>query len=206
MVPTTITALDTVPMISLEDCRKHLRITPDQGSPAYHEDDDLVLGFLAAAREYVEGYTGLALTPRTVELLLDKFPVSEILLPLAPLVSVTSVKYLDGDNVEQTVLSTDYTIDKSQRPGWLYVASGIASWPSALSVVNAVSIRYVVGFSLYSDGVQTHPLPKTLRVSVLLVLGHLYENREQSTEASLQEIPLGVQALCDLWKIRKGMA
>jgi uncharacterized phiE125 gp8 family phage protein len=204
MVPTIITALDTVSMISIEDCRKHLRLTDDGNSPPAHYDDDLVLGLLSAAREFVEGYTGLALTPRTLEIQLDKFPLNEIMLPVAPLVSLVSVKYLDEDNIQQTVLNTDCVLDTFQRPGWLLPAVGI-TWPSALDVVNAVAIRYNVGFSLRTDA-QTLPLPKTLRVSVLLLLGHLYENREQSTEASLQEIPLGIQSLCDLYKIRKGLA
>lgn len=204
MVPNIVTALDTSPMISIEDCRKHLRVTAD-GSPAFHEDDDLILGLLSAAREFVEGYTGLALTPRTLEIYLDKFPLDEIALPVAPLVSMTSVKYLDENNVLQTVAGTEYAIDNFQRPGWLLPAMG-ASWPSTLEVVNAVVIRYAVGYSHRLDNPQSLPLPKVLRVAALLLLGHLYENREQSTEASLREIPLGIQSLCDMVKIRKGMA
>lgn len=205
MVPILISVLDTVSMVSIEDCRKHLRVTDDGGSPALHEDDDLILALLSAAREYVEGYTGLALTPRTLEIQLDKFPLNEILLPIAPLVSLISVKYLDGGNVQQTVANVDCVLDTFQRPGWLLPAVAL-TWPGTLDVVNAVSIQYTVGYSHRTDVVQTRPLPKTLRVAALLVLGHLYENREQTTEANLKELPLGVNALCDLYKTRKGMA
>jgi uncharacterized phiE125 gp8 family phage protein len=205
MQPPTVTSeLDASPMVSLELCRKHLRVTPDAGSPPEHEDDTLILMYLSVAREFVEGYTGLALTERTVECRIDKFPWAEILLPGAPLISVESVKYQDEGNIQQTVPNTDYVLDLIQQPGWLLPAVGKA-WPGTLQVFQAVVISYTIGYSLYSD-TQAHPLPRTLRHAVLLMLGHLYENREQSTEVSLQEIPLGIQALCDLWKIRKGMA
>ena len=205
MNPKTITALDAVPIISLDDCRAHLRVTPDDDSPPYHPDDDLILGLLAAAREWVEGYTGLALTPRTLELALDSFPVSEILLPVPPTVSVTSVKYTDAAGDEQTIANTDYVLDDYQTPGWLIPAYGL-TWPTALAVVNSITIRYVVGYSHRLDAVQGYPLPKMLRQALLLLLGALYENREDSAPVLLHEVPFGVKSLCDWSKVRKGMA
>ena len=204
MNPKTVTELDVVPMVSLEDCRKHLRITDDEGSPPYHPDDELVLSLLGAAREWVEGYTGLALIPRTLVLAIDAFPAQEILLPQAPVTGVVSVIYIDGDEVQQEVPSTDYMLDEYQRPGWLLPAYG-KTWPVALDVVNAVLIRYTVGYSLWS-GTQTLPLPKVLRSATLLLLGALYENREDSAPVQMQEVPFGVKSLCDWVRIRKGMA
>jgi uncharacterized phiE125 gp8 family phage protein len=205
MNPKTITALDAAPMISIEDCRKHLRLDDDGDSPPAHPDDDLVLAYLAAAREWVEGYTGLALTRRTLELALDKFPAYEIHLPVPPVVSVVSVRYTDEAAIEQTVSSSDYTLDDYQRPGWIVPAYGV-EWPTAKLVVNAVLVRYTVGYSLYSDSPQTHPLPKVLRQAVLLLLTDLYENRENSSMLTLREVPIGVKSLCDWARVRKGLA
>jgi len=208
MNPKIITALDTVPIISLEDCRAHLRVTPDDGSPPSHPDDDLILALLGAARDWVEGYTGLALTTRTLELALDSFPdgAEGISMPWPPLLSLTSVAYVDGEGDTQTMdVVTECVLDDYQRPGWVLPAYG-SDWPETMDVVNAVTVRYVAGHSLWSDAVQAMPLPKAMRAALLLILGSLYENREDASEVRLDEIPLGAKSLCDWYKVRMGMA
>ena len=207
MNPKLITELDTVPIVSLETCWAHLRITPEDDSPPHHPDDELILAYLAAAREWVEGYTGVALTPRKLELALDTFPAGEIFLPTPPTVSVESVKYTDGDGVVQTVDPLNYVLDGYQRPGWLLPATGF-SWPATKDTVNAVLIRYFVGYALWDESLPLsyYPLPKMLRSALLLLLGDLYENRENSSNQSQQEVPLGVKSLCDWVRVRKGMA
>lgn len=204
MNPKTITALDVVPVIPLEQCWAHLRITPD-GSPPSHPDDALILGLLSAAREWIEGYTGIALTPRTLELAIDGFPYDEIQLPMPPLVGIVSVRYVADDGLEYEIPSTDHVIDDYSRPGWLFPASGIG-WPTAAAVINAVTIRYTAGFNLWSDEVQTRPLPTSLKTALLLLLGALYENREDASEVRLSEVPIGVRSMCEWQRVRKGMA
>lgn len=204
MKPKLITTLDTSPMISLADCRLHLRISPIDESPDAHPDDDLVLAMLAAAREWVEGYTGLALTPRTLDLMLDTFPENEISLVVAPTVSVENVTYYsDGSPV--VIDAANYVLDNYQQPGWLLPASGY-TWPTPDDVVNAVTIRYAVGYSAWDDSPQSLPLPKALRAAVLLILGSLYENRENTSSVRVEEVPFGATALCDMWRVRKGFA
>ena len=204
MKPKLLTELDASPMISLADCRAHLRITGDDDSPTLYPDDDLVLAMLGAAREWVEGYTGLALTPRTLELALDVFPASEIALFVAPVVAIESVKYyIDG--VQQTISSSNYVLDDYQQPGWLLPASGY-TWPACDDVVNAVKIRYTAGYSAWDDSPQSLPLPKALRAAVLLILGSLYENRENTTNVRVDAVPYGATSLCDMWRVRKGFA
>ena len=205
MNPKLITTLDIVPIISLVDCRLHLRIDTVDDSPDTHPDDELVLALLAAAREWVEGYTGLALTPRTLELGLDRFPANEILLPTPPTISVESVKYFDTAGDEQTITSTDYVLDDYQRPGWILPAEGYV-WPTTKEVVNAVTIRYEVGYASRLDSPQVLPLPASLRAAVLLILGSLYENRENTAPITITDVPLGAKSLCDWLKVRTGMA
>jgi hypothetical protein len=79
-------------------------------------------------------------------------------------------------------------------------------WPDTLAVVNAVTIRYVAGYSLPSDDPQSRPLPKTLRAAALLLLGALYENREDTAAVKLEEVPFGVRSLCGWYRLRTGMA
>ena len=205
MNPKILTALDAEPFVSIEDCRKHLRLDDDGDSPPSHPDDDLVLGYLAAAREWVEGYTGRALTPRTLELALDAFPVAGIALPWPPAVSIVSVRYADGSGGEVELDPSAYSLDDYQSPCWLLPAYGV-SWPQAAPVANAVLVRYVAGYSHRLDASQPRPLPKALRNAALLLLTDLYENREGQSPLTLKELPMGVKSLCDWYRVRKGMA
>ena len=200
-----VTPLDVVPIVSLEDCRAHLRVTPEDDSPPSHPDDALILAQLAAAREWIEGYTDRSLTPRTYDLALDHFPSNEILLPKPPATGIVSVVYFDTDGVQQTLAPSNYVLDSYQEPGWLLPASGF-SWPSTYDTINAVTVRYTAGYTLWDNPVQAVPMPKMMRAAVLLLLGDLYENRENTTTVRMEEIPYGVKSLCDWHRIRKGMA
>ena len=77
-------------------------------------------------------------------------------------------------------------------------------WPAITAATNAVKIRYLAGYDIDSDGGEA--LPKMIRAAVLLVVGHLYANREASTEVALTHIPLGVESLLRPHRVRMGMA
>jgi uncharacterized phiE125 gp8 family phage protein len=148
--------------------------------------EDTILGlYLSAARERCEEISRRAFAAQTLRLTLDEWPDErEIKLPRPPLQSVTSVKYTDSGGVEHTF--TDYVVDTDSEPGRIALNDD-ASWPSDdLRPVGGIKITYVAG---YSD------LPKRYQAAVLLLMAHLYENREATTDASLSEIPLGVSAL-----------
>src|SRR5678809_194962 len=95
--------------VTLEEAKAHLRID--------HDDDDVyVQGLIDAATGMVDGRygsLGRALEPQTWELVLDRFPCwpYHICIPLPPLLSVDSITYTDGDDVEQTIDSADYEVD-----------------------------------------------------------------------------------------------
>lgn len=208
MNPKIISALDVVSIISLEDCRNHLRLDVDPNdSPPSHPDDQLVLALLASARDWIESYTGLALSPRTMELALDEFPEDEILLPIPPTISVLAVNYVDSNGDPQTVPNTDYVLDEYQTPGWLLPSVG-NGWPGSFNVINAVTIRYVVGYeSRTASGPKpAYILPATLRIALLLLLGQLYEHREDGNEVTLTALPIGIKAMCDAYRVRTGLA
>jgi uncharacterized phiE125 gp8 family phage protein len=69
-------------------------------------DDDYLNLLIAAATDYAEQYTGKAIMEQTWELVLDGFS-DAIQIPKGPISSVTSVKYFDAANVEQTISNTN---------------------------------------------------------------------------------------------------
>ena len=86
--------------VTLAEARLQCNVDVDDTS-----HDTELQRLIFAARELGEHETSMGFAPRTVEAALDAFPTDEddfIRLPLAPVVSITSVKYTDADGAEQT--------------------------------------------------------------------------------------------------------
>jgi hypothetical protein len=99
--------------------------------------------------------------------------------------------------LEQTVSAADYQLDVYSTPPRVVLVSG-ASWPTATDTTNSVKVRYVTGYNLSTDTPIAYVLPPTVKMAMLLMLGHLFINRAAVEEGSKIEIPLGVQALLNL--------
>jgi len=110
-------------------------------------DYDLQLTrWIKSAREWVEGYIGRALITQTITYKLEDFPYDdELYLPRPPLVSVTSVQYVDTSGATQTWSSSNYTVDTVAQPGRI-IPTYNTQWPSVQSIDNAVTITYVAGY------------------------------------------------------------
>ncbi len=111
----------------------------------------------------------------------------------------------DESGASQTMDTADYIVDVTQDIGYVYPIIN-ACWPTTLARPNAVRIRYHAGYTTDSDSPNDMPLPKSFRNAILLVLGHLYENRENTTELKLESLPLGAKGLMDGMRLRIGLA
>lgn len=163
-------------------------VTDQQALDHLREDSsnlNKIKPYLAAARSSVEQeLISLKTTQATYELQLDSFTEALdcygfIVLPACPLVSITSVKYDDVNNVEQTLASSNYQADTSSLPGRIrYTAS--ASLPVTYDKPNCVRIRYVAGHGATgaTDGGQS-AVPAAIKSAVLIRLGQLYEHRQE---------------------------
>lgn len=177
--------------ITLAEGKLHLRVD-------HTADDSLITALITVARERVEDITRRALISQTWDLKLDAWPVlSELRIPLPPLLSVTSVKYLDKDGIESTMPSTDYIVDTASEPGRIVLAWA-KSWPETTTLypVNPITVRFVAGY-----GAAGSDVPQAIRQAMLLMIGEWYENRENAGEARLQQISLSAEAL--LWPYRR---
>lgn len=180
-----ITPPSLLSVISLAELRQHCKLDVD--GTGTHPDDSLVQTYLAAAHQHAEHHTGTAIGSQVIELALDAFPNGAIRLTPGPVASVSSVKYLDTAGVEQTLSSSLYALDDFATPAWLTEAFGTL-WPATLDAANAVKVRYTAGFNTIAPA---------LKSALLLMVGHLYANREGAAPGSLAEIPLGVASLLD---------
>jgi len=194
-----ITAATSEP-ITLAQARAHLRIEPF-GSPEAHPDDAYVQTLISSAREWCEQYTSRALAVQTIEMALDEFPENEIELPLAPTTSITTVAYVDEAGEQDVVSNTVYALDDYSKPNWLLLKSG-QQWPATNGGANNVKIRMVVGNTDAN-------IPKPIISAMLLIIGSLYENRQQdemgNSRVTFNSLPLGVYNLLQPYRLALGV-
>jgi uncharacterized phiE125 gp8 family phage protein len=190
MRPKLVTGPGNEP-ISLDDMKTHLRVD-------ITDDDELITGYMIAARISCENIAGKFFIDQTWDLWDDGFPGSSILtLPrgMGPLQSVTHIKYWDQDDQEQTFDSANYIVDDKSEPARIVLRSG-ETWPSdILAEINGVNVRVVVGFGDDAD------VPENIKQAIKLTVGHYYENREDIIVGSqVHPIPNGAKNL--LWHDR----
>jgi uncharacterized phiE125 gp8 family phage protein len=183
-------------VITLAVARKHLRLEPF-GDPLAHPDDAYISSLVTMAREWTEQYLDRIVGTQTLELAIDEFPDSIELKPYVQ--SVTSIKYIDEDGVEQTIDADDYTLDNYSSPCWVVPAFGVA-FPTAREIPNAVKVRYVAGYD------EDNPVPQPIVSAMLLIIGHMYDNRQQNMAGmQINELPFGVCSLLSMYRLNVGV-
>jgi uncharacterized phiE125 gp8 family phage protein len=162
--------------VTLGETKSYLRITGTQ-------DDDTLSGLITAARQSFDGrdaWFRRALLTQTWDYFLPDFPIecdaddwlAGIRVPLPPLQSVTTVKYLDPNGALQTLAGSEYVIDTNAQPGRIVPAFG-KFWPATQGMPNSVQIRFVAGY-----GTKMADVPIEIRLWLKQAVGFLYENRE----------------------------
>ena len=169
--------------VSLPDAISHLRVTG-------LDESGLIEALITAARLSIEGrYGGLqrALITQTWDWFFDCFPVSSarpLEVPMPPLQSVTSITYTDTEGAAQTWSAAKYTVDARSLIGRIMPAYN-ETYPETRDVMNAVTVRFVAGF-----GATAQDVPQPIRQAMLLLIGHMYENRETHIiGASISALP-----------------
>lgn len=184
-------------------------------------ESDFLDSLIASAREYVERHTRRALINQTWTLMLDGWPASgdkmgwwdgvregamsmgqarSVELPMAPLVSVTSIKTFAQDNTETTFNSSNYYLNTLSTPGEIILNDGTV-WPTFTRSRNGIEIVYVAGY-----GANATDVPSPLRTAVKQLAGHWYENREYVKTQSDQNqapAPMHIAAILDRYVVKR---
>ena len=178
----TISSEPAAEPISVPEAREHLRIT-------HTSEDPLVEAYITAARLYVEAYTKRQLVTATWLLKLDRFPPREIVVPLPPLASVTSVTYIDENGDTQTWDSSLRQHDTNSEPGRIKPIES-ESFPSTqLDTYNAVTVTFVAG---YGDA---SAVPERFKHAIKLMTANWFEFREPVIDGRVMKAPTSVDAL-----------
>lgn len=192
-------------LLTLEQVRAHLKIDSDtEGSPPTHPDDAMLTVLITVAREHVENYTGRSVVHQQYELVLDAFPSgNEIDLQTHPVTAINSVVYTDTLGAAQIMSPSDYMLDDYSAPCKLMLYFDV-QWPVTKAQPNAIKITFTGG-ATDGNSPDTFPCPMVIKHSMLLVIGHLYENRQSVVSQQRYELPEGVKALLQPYRINMGM-
>lgn len=177
--------------ITLTEAKAHLRVTDAN-------DDTYITSLISAARNVAENETQRRFITQTWDGYLDSWPdCSEIYIPLAPLQSVTYLKYKNTAGVLTTlVANTDYVVDTASEPGRIALAPSVFAWPVLqLYSIQGVQLRFVCGYGAAAN------VPADIKQAILQILGHMYENRETVNIGNMvTEMPQTAQWLLHPYK------
>lgn len=183
-----VTTAPTDEPITLDEAKAQLRVELDM-----NVENDLIRRLITAARQWAETYMQRPIVTQTVT---AKFPAfsARMALPYSGnLQSVTSVSYQDSDDATQTLATTVYGVDDYTEPAAIYLRHD-QDWPETFTDPNAISVVYTAGYAV-------DDVPSDIKSALLLMIGHLFENREESiVGTNAMELPMGAKAL--LWQYR----
>lgn len=177
--------------VTLAEAMTHLRVDAPGVGP--HPEEALITALIQAARQHVEDATGRALVTQTLEARWDAWD-DVLQLPRAPVQSVSTVTYVDDAGVTQTLASAAYRLDAAGLVARLTPAYGEA-WPSARAETGAIAVRFVAGYGLAAA------VPAPIRAAMLLLVSHLYENRNAATDRAMAEMPFAVSSLIAPYRV-----
>ena len=174
------TVAPTLLPVSLDELKARLRIL---GS----EEDTLLMGYLSAAVDYCQEYQWAQFCTATFVERFDCFP-SCFHPQRSPLISVTSLTYVDtGQQTQTLTANTNYTVDSYSKPARIVPAYNY-SWPATFGHINNVTLTYTAGYGSPSD------VPEEIRHAILLKAAQQYGDCEG---ASIEAMDRVIHSLLD---------
>ena len=133
------------------------------------DDDTLITSLIKAAREKGEELSRRAFITQTWEQIVDAWPGDSCLkIFRPPLQSITSVVYLDEDNVEHAW--TDFFTDDRSEPG-VVIFNSLPG--DVLLKTGAITVTFDAGY-----GDAGSDVPERINQAILSLVAYWYENRE----------------------------
>lgn len=173
----------------LDAALSHLRVTDDAEIP-------VVMHYLAVAREQVERLTGRAILAGAFELLVDDWG-GEIVLDRNPVSSITSIKYRDTTDTEQTVSASDYLLYTPEDAAAVVWFRETFTQPSLGDRMLPITVTFAAGYAGW------HMVPATLKHAVLLLATNYYEQRAPINVGNIvNTMPLSLESLLHLNRIQ----
>ncbi len=201
-------------LIALADVKEYLRVTNDA-------ENTTITNFLTAAIEVAQNYTNskfleheynmtmetwddVYVSNHYTQALVDgayittsgyvgKDGLNQIVLPYAPLASITHIKYYDSAGAQQTWSDTNYLTQKYiNQKGFAEIKDGV-TLPTISERADAIEIRFKAGYGTTSSDV-----PEAIKTAILLIIGSMYEKREDS----VSRLPKASEYILDPYRFK----
>jgi uncharacterized phiE125 gp8 family phage protein len=169
--------VDQETLVSIADCKAHLRVT--------HAQEDSLIGMLRdAAINYVEDYCATKLGSYTAEVYLSQFRT--VWFTAGPVTAIASVKYqaTSDDSVWTDLAAANWYKDIHKTPSRIAFKDAPTVYEYALA---PVQINCTIGHATVPDSVVA---------AIKLLVAHLYENRQEEITGTItSRLRLGIDAL-----------
>jgi hypothetical protein len=140
--------------VTIDMCKESLYL-PDE------PDETLLKMYCTTARRYIEDYTGTSLVPQEINVVHDAF-TPKLTIPIHTDNNI-SISYRDAHGECEDVDNSDTFIVRNATPPYIMHKTG---WPTTARVI---TLKYNSTVS---------PDLESLIPFMLLIVGHLYENRQ----------------------------
>lgn len=181
--------------LTIDDVEQHSNLY--LGSPEDPAEAAYIDSLFPVARKAIEGVLNKPIGEQEYELGLSAFPFGWIIeFPLPPLIQLLSINYTKDDDSEVTLYDstvspeTDpgtFRIETNCEPGALFLKSN-QTWPlDILAHGFPVKMRFLAGIV---------DIPAPVKQAMRMTFGHFWENRENTADKQIFEVPQDAQWLC----------
>ncbi|HEU4804231.1 MAG TPA: head-tail connector protein [Nitrobacter sp.] len=182
LAPVLVTPPDITP-VSSTDVKAQLHVD--------HTDDDAMIGaLLTAATEHFDRWTGILGRCLVEQTWRQEFACFAgcLRLPLAPVLSVESITYFDGENAQQTLDASVYVLLADARGPYVGLKPD-QSWPGSYSRRDAISVTFKAGYAttpVQGETPAQSTVPEPIKLAIILQVKLNYDPLELAVRESYQ--------------------
>lgn len=167
------------------------------------DDEEATLERLErGAADFLERRTGLVVIPGVYQIMLEHWWLGTMDVIRAPLRQLEAVEYLAEDHTWTEVDTDNFHVDDGERSFSILALSSFVRpqlWSEA-RLARRIRLTFSAGYELPSesgsgDGPQ---MPDSLRTTLLMLIGHYYENRELFMADKIADVELSAGGLLGL--------
>jgi uncharacterized phiE125 gp8 family phage protein len=188
-----ITVQPATEPITLVEAKAHLRVD-------FSDEDDYIDTLIVSARRYCEAYCNRVFITQTWRQNEDKWS-NPIQLKVNPVISVTSLKYIDANESQQTITDNANNYQKDLNSDVAKIYDGLVNtFPAIGDSINPIEIITVCGYGAAAD------VPDDIKHAIKFMVSYFYENREGvnvplSNAASDIKPPTAVKSLLTRYRV-----
>ena len=171
---------------AIDQARQQVRLMPDET----HFDDDLTM-LIGDVQSATESALRSGVTDTKYRETLSRFPVHKWYLGRGRVQSITSIKYFDSANTEQTLAD----IKLSEFGGLVLIEPKGDRFPAVAARLDAITVEYISGHGAPEQ------VPESIKRWMKLQLGNWFTNRESVGERALVSNPF-IDGLISEYQIR----